>query len=304
MGVPRFPVNEIQSVDLAVPDVRLAERFYINAWGLEPAEQRGDSVYLRASGDDPYVLGLHAGGVAAIMRITFGVAKGVDLAGLGRVVEQAGGSVLRAPAANTGLEGGTSMVVQSPEGFVLRFVAGGQKRTDGGPRRAHSLRLSHVNLNCTRLEASREFFEKALGFEMTDRSAAMAFLRCNQDHHAVVLADSGVDGLNHVAFLMPEFDSVMRASGRMIDHGYPIGWGVGRHGPGDNIFAYFTDPFGVVIEHTSDVLQVDDAYVPRGPADWKWPPGRTDQWGIAPPKSERLKQAQLAVRFAPGEIQG
>jgi hypothetical protein len=55
---------------------------------------------------------------------------------------------------------------------------------------------------------------------------------------------------------------------------------------------------GFVIEYTTEVLQVDDSYVPRGPDQWIWPKGRTDQWGIAPPKSEAVKQAQLAVRFA------
>jgi catechol 2,3-dioxygenase len=113
-----------------------------------------------------------------------------------------------------------------------------------------------------------------------------------------VLADSRVDGLNHVAFMMPELESVMLASGRMIGHGFPMGWGVGRHGPGNNVFAYFVDPFGFVIEYTAEVLQVGEYYQPHGPDYWVWPPARTDQWGIAPPKSESVKQAQLAIRFA------
>ena len=294
-----FPVNEIQSVDLWVPDLQAAERFYTEAWGLDLAERRGETVYLRASGNDPYVLGLHArAGLAAILHVTFGVASTVELSRLAQSVEQAGGTVVQSPTAGDGLEGGTSLTVKTPQGFVLRLVAGGNKRTGGGPRRGYPLRISHINLNCANLETCRDFFERALGFTLTDRSAAMAFLRCNDDHHAVVLADSGVDGLNHVAFLMPEFDSLMRGVGRMRDHGYPLGWGVGRHGPGDNIFAYFVDPFGIVIEHTSDVLQVDDSYRARGPADWKWPPGRTDQWGAAAPKDESVKQAQLAILFA------
>jgi catechol 2,3-dioxygenase len=136
-----------------------------------------------------------------------------------------------------------------------------------------------------------------MGFTVTDRSKAMAFLRCNDDHHAVVLADSGVNGLNHVAFMMPDLESVMRGSGRMIDHGFPIGWGVGRHGPGDNVFAYFVDPFGFVIEYTAEVLEVNDEYRPHGPDYWVWPAGRTDHWGIAPPKPDYVKRAQLAIRF-------
>jgi hypothetical protein len=126
----------------------------------------------------------------------------------------------------------------------------------------------------------------------------MAFIRCNSDHHAIVFADAPVNGLNHIAFMMPGLEGVMLGSGRMVDHGFPIAWGVGRHGPGDNVFAYFIDPFGIVLEYTAEVLQVDDSYIPRGPSDWTWPPGRTDQWGIAPPKADRVKDAQLAIQFA------
>jgi catechol 2,3-dioxygenase len=45
---------------------------------------------------------------------------------------------------------------------------------------------------------------------------------------------------------------------------------------------------------------VDDSYVARGPKDWVWPPGRVDQWGIAPPKPDHVKAAQIAVPFAAG----
>lgn len=68
---------------------------------------------------------------------------------------------------------------------------------------------------------------------------------------AVVLAEAPTNGLNHVAFLMPDTESVMRGSGRVVDQGYPIGSDVGRHGPGDNVFAYFVDPQGVVVEYTA-----------------------------------------------------
>jgi len=90
----------------------------------------------------------------------------------------------------------------------------------------------------------------------------------------------------------------MRGSGRMIDNSYPIGWGVGRHGPGNNVFAYFVDPFGFVIEYTAEVLQIDEAYKSHGPEYWVWPPGRTDHWGIAPSKPGYVKNAQLAIRFS------
>jgi catechol-2,3-dioxygenase len=292
-----FPIAEICSVDIAIPNLILAERFYTTAWGLEVAARQDDKVYLRATGRDPHVLVLHPGPVAAVLSVTFRTSSLNDLPRLTAAVSAAGGTVVRAIAPVFEPGGGTAVTVETPEGYVLRFLHGDTVNAAGGPRKDFPLRLSHVNLNCADIAATKRFFEEALGFKLTDRSRAMAFLRCNDDHHAVVLADSAVNGLNHIAFMMPDLESVMRGAGRMVDHGYPIGWGVGRHGPGNNIFAYFLDPFGTVIEYTAEVLQVDDSYVVRGPEDWTWPPGRTDHWGIAPPKSAQVKDAQLAIRF-------
>lgn len=292
-----FPVVELSSVDIAIPDLILAERFYTTAWGLKVAARQDDKVYLRATGRDPHVLVLHTGPAAAVLSVTFRAASLDDLPRLTAAVSAAGGTVVRAIAPVLEPGGGTAVTVETPEGYVLRFLHGDTVNASGGPRKDFPLRLSHVNLNCADIAATKRFFEQALGFKLTDRSRAMAFLRCNDDHHAIVLADSGVNGLNHIAFMMPDLESVMRGAGRMVDRGYPIGWGVGRHGPGNNIFAYFLDPFGIVIEYTAEVLQVDDSYVVGGPEDWTWPPGRTDHWGIAPPKSAQVKDAQLAIRF-------
>ncbi len=64
---------------------------------------------------------------------------------------------------------------------------------------------------------------------------------------------------------MVDLDSVMRGAGRMIDAGYPIEWGVGRHGPGDNSFAYFAGPEEFPLEYTADVARIDDTYEFHGP---------------------------------------
>ena len=127
----------------------------------------------------------------------------------------------------------------------------------------------------------------------------MAFLNCNRDHHSIALGDADNDALNHIAFLMPDVESVMRGGGRMKDAGFAIEWGPGRHGPGNNAFNYFVGPFGEVIEYTADVQQIDDTYRVGAPTDWTWPPGRVDQWGISAPPSPRLKAAQRAVFFIP-----
>jgi hypothetical protein len=118
----------------------------------------------------------------------------------------------------------------------------------------------------------------------------------------VALADADNNGLNHIAFLMPDFEAVMLGGGRMREAGYPVEWGPGRHGPGNNLFNYFVAPFDFVIEYTAEVEQVGEDYVAGGPADWTWPPGRVDQWGFSAPPSPRLKQAQRAIAFRAGEF--
>ena len=59
--MPAFPVSGLRSIDLVVPDLDRAVRFYAETWGLDLAAREGGSAWLRATGDDPHVLALHAG---------------------------------------------------------------------------------------------------------------------------------------------------------------------------------------------------------------------------------------------------
>jgi catechol-2,3-dioxygenase len=294
----RFPVIALRSVDLDTPDLARSEQFYAGVWGLEVVARSADRVYLRATGSDHHVLALHAAERVALKSVTFRANEAADLDKLAGAAQAYGCEILEAPAPSDEPGGGMMLVLREPQGGVLRFVHGDAIHTGSGPIANRPLRLAHVNVNSVDPDAEAAFYRHVLGFHLADRSKAMAFVRCNADHHAVVITQGPVNGLNHIAFLVPDWESVMRASGRMVDHGYPIAWGVGRHGPGDNVFAYFVDPLGVVIEYTAEVLQVDDNYIVHGPDYWVWPPGRTDQWGIAPPKAEFVKTAQVAVLHA------
>ena len=156
----------------------------------------------------------------------------------------------------------------------------------------------HVNLNTRDFDASLKFFTAVLGFRVVDDNAPLWFLHCdNTDHSSIVLAKTNLPTLNHVAFEMPEFDSVMRGMGRMKDNGYPIEWGPGRHGPGDNVFAYFCGPDEVPLEYAAEVLQIDDSYQPRPSSYWKYAPGRSDQWGVTQPRSARYYRVQRLFGF-------
>ncbi|SIQ43052.1 catechol 2,3-dioxygenase [Rhizobium sp. RU35A] len=292
-----FPITALRSVEISTPDLPASVDFYTRIWGLEQVGEHQGKVFLAATGDDFHVLELKAGDASELRKITFRVRARDELEALRTRAADSGCEILRDIGPADGPAGGIRLVIREPQGSVLEFVHGDRRREGRGVANRVQ-RLAHVNINSTAIEALSAFYRDVLGFRLTDRSKMMAFLRCNDDHHAVVLAEAPVNGLNHIAFLMPDLESVMRGSGLVVDKGHPIGWGVGRHGPGDNVFAYFVDPHGVVIEYTAEVLQVDDDYRVKGPDEWVWPPGRTDHWGIAPPKSEACKKAQLAVPFA------
>jgi len=149
-----------------------------------------------------------------------------------------------------------------------------------------------VVLNSNDADAAERFAIDELGFRLSDRTRHMGFVRCNRVHHCIAYARAGFTSLHHIAFEMADIDGVMRGIGRMRDAGFPPVWGPGRHGPGNNVFGYFIGPHGGVIEYTAEVEEVGDDYKVGGPADWKWPPGRTDHWGVANRDNERIGKAE------------
>ncbi|WP_137158277.1 VOC family protein [Rhizobium sp. FKL33] len=292
-----FPITGLRSVELIAKDLAAAADFYSGPWGLQEVGRSAESVWLAGDGVDPYLVRIDAGLVDAIHSVTFAAAEDTDLADLRARMLEAGATAEGDIGAIADIGGGWGFAVCDTAGRRYRVVQGAEQRIpiDSGTSRPG--RLAHVNINTTDVHRDIRFFEQGLGFKLTDLSSTMGFVRTNDDHHAVVLAINPVDTLNHIAFNHDHWEDVMKAAGRMCDAGLGIAWGPGRHGPGANVFTYFVNPFGFVVEHTAEVLLVDDSYKVGGPEDWIWPKGRVDRWGIAPPKTEECKKAQLAIPF-------
>ncbi len=290
-------IAALRSVALIVPDVAASARFYVDTWRLSEVAREHGSVWLRATGAAHHVLSLHPGPQAALRDVTLQARSAEALTAIADAAAAAGATVLRAPGPVDEPGGGIGVTLRDRDGRVLRVVHGDALHADAHEAPDRPVRLAHVVLNSHDVASTQAFFERALDFRLSDRTRIMAFLNCNADHHSIALGDTDNDALNHIAFLMPDVESVMRGGGRLRDAGHGIEWGPGRHGPGNNAFNYFIGPDDVVIEYTADVQQIDDSYSARGPSDWTWPPGRVDQWGISQPPSQRLKQAQRAIHF-------
>jgi catechol 2,3-dioxygenase-like lactoylglutathione lyase family enzyme len=273
----------LRAVELKAADLPKAADFLEHTWGLRDAGHRGKTRFFRGTGEHPYVLSLTASSAPGVDAITFaGTAS--EIAGISG--EKLG--ELDSPG------GGAGVMVEGPEGQRYRFITDSkvdQQPADGN----RPIELSHVVLNTRDWEKCERFAVERLGFRVSDRTRAMRFLRCNRKHHSLAYVNSELASLNHIAFEMRDVDAVMSGIGRMGEAGYACLWGPGRHGPGNNVFGYFASPFGPVLEYTAEIQEVGDDYRVGGPDDWKWPPGRTDHWGISSRDNERMRCAERAV---------
>ena len=297
--MPDGLITGLRGVDLGVADVAASAAFFGGPWGLERVAERAGSVYLRGTGPCHHILALHPRAEAALLCINLSAADRAAVDALHARVAAAGAARIAPPAPLDAPGGGYAFAFADPDGRVVRVIAGDARHADAAPRPDRPAKITHLVLNTPRQEAAAEFWVRALGFEVSDRSL-LTFIRCNDEHHNIAFHPGEDSTLHHIAFEMDGIDSVMRGAGRMRDRGRPVEWGPGRHGPGNNVFTYFVGPEGFVIEYTAEVQRVDAAYRPREPREWAYPPGHSDLWGATPPPSERMKSAQKKIRFAAG----
>jgi len=205
-----------------------------------------------------------------------------------------GVKVLGDPAPLSGaVGGGYGFRFETPDGLPMSISSDGTQHLDVVLDRSRPTKISHVVLNSADADEQMPFFIDVLGFRRSDSTHMMEFLRCCSDHHSIAIVRGSGPSLNHVAYELPNIDGLMRGTGRVKRNGFDIEWGVGRHGPGNNVFSYFIEPNGFVAEYTTELDQIDEAtHVPQDAQYWdKVMPTRGDRWGTAGPPSNRMQFA-------------
>ncbi len=248
---------KLRSIELEVPDRESAVRFFRDTWGLLEAGERNGTTYLRGTEDLPYVVSVGQASEPAVAAVTFSGSK-PELAKI-RTRAAAAGAPLSAPRDFDEPGGGSGYLVEGPEGHVFRFVTEKKRVKRLRADRDRPLQVTHVVLNARDREACTRFAVDVLGFRLSDRTGFMNFVRCDRVHHAIAYAQSDNSLLNHIAFEMTDIDAVMRGIGRMKDAGIATFWGPGRHGPGNNVFAYFVAPFGAAVPARRQRVQDGEA---------------------------------------------
>ncbi|RMF33348.1 MAG: glyoxalase [Alphaproteobacteria bacterium] len=290
--------GHLRGIVMRGPGLPATLPFYEEIWGLKLARTEHDCAYLRGTGPEPFLYGLKEDAIFGIEYIHFAMPDRAAMQALHDQARMAGAALLGPPAEFDDWIGGWGFEMLDPDHRRLRFRCEAPELT-AEPEFAKPRKVSHVVLNTPDMDSVALWYCDVLGFRVSDYSAdQMVFLRCDAEHHAIALVRGNYASVNHVAFEMASLDDFMRGIGRMKQKGHLPTWGPGRHGPGNNAFAYFVSPSGFVIEFTAGVQQIDEAT--HKPRVWdRTKPEEMDRWLTAGPPTA-AQRAVMAGRPDPG----
>jgi hypothetical protein len=318
---PVIKVVDIAWLEFEKPDLTRAEAF-ARAFGFQTARRGPDEVHLR---------GTYPGGPCVIVRrgqrtrftgVAFRACDEVDVL---RLADKSGVPARPLPESI----GGLSVDLVDPSGIPVRVVAGmhelpelpGQEpqtfnfgpdlqriNTTQRPLRvpARVQRLGHLVLQSTKYLEALNWYLDNLGMIVSDflffpgqreRGPTMSFIRCDRgsmptDHHTLALVLGPANRYVHSAYQVCDLDALAAGGEYLRDRGYFRSWGIGRHIQGSQIFDYWRDPDGFLVEHFADGDMFDNTLEPgwapftaSGLAQWG-PPATKDFLGTDP-KSAR-----------------
>jgi catechol-2,3-dioxygenase len=282
-------VRRVGHATLTTPNLDRAIEYYNEVIGLNVVARDKNSAVL-ATKVGLEAIALVKGEEAGLARLAFQVAPGTDLNDCIKELSKHGVSASRRSEISPGVR--DSITFKDNKGTDIDIYAEYEFAPDKEkPVGIMPLKLGHVAYRCLDILPVMKFYQEVLGFRLSDATERMDFVRCSSDHHSIALARGHGAGLNHMAYEVPNFDGLMRGAGRMKQQGFNVEWGVGRHGPGDNIFSYFIEPNGFVTEYTAEVEQIDEATHMAGtPEYWAKKMPMPDRWGMAIP-SQLLREA-------------
>jgi catechol 2,3-dioxygenase-like lactoylglutathione lyase family enzyme len=279
-------VHDIAYVRFGAPDLDAMEKFLLD-FGLTIVSRDDDRIFARGTDPSPYVH-VTERGEPGYRGAAFEAASAEDLATAAKMDGASAIEKLDAPG------GGSCVRFHDPDGFVVDVVHGREElpalpvigaaplnlgserhrvgalqRVDPGPSCVK--RLGHMVLRVSDFQKSDEWYRSRFGFVRTDEvylgekdNVVTAFLRCDRgkqytDHHTLLCVGLGEPGFDHAAFEVEDFDSLMVGHDHLEKGEYSHHAGIGRHVLGSQIFDYWKDPWGHVVEHFTDgdLLNVD-----------------------------------------------
>jgi catechol 2,3-dioxygenase-like lactoylglutathione lyase family enzyme len=291
-------ITHLRHIDLAVPDYARQLDFFTGTWGLKAEHSDSGLTFLAAEGSpEQYIVRLRQSADKRIDLIAFGAATGADVDALAARLAAAGVRLGSEPGPVGTPGGGYGFRFFDNEGRTVEVSSDVAVRAHRPIEEGEDIpvRLSHVVINSADPEATRAFYERHLGFVLSDTlmhphmGEMMWFMRINSWHHSLAIARGPHPALHHASFELRGIDEYMRGTGRLLRAGVEKIWGPGRHLAGNNTFSYFLDPSGNTVEYTTELERLDEDTWHPHLYDFSRPEV-ADQWGTANQMNEFVAQ--------------
>jgi hypothetical protein len=314
---PLIKVTDLAWLEFDKPDLARAEAF-AHAFGFATALRSYTELHLRGADPDAPCVLIRRGTHTRFRGMAFTAADDGDLV---RLADKTGSRVMPLPESI----GGLSVQLTDPSGIPVQVVSGTRQLrqlpaqspqklnvgdhleringTQRPPRVPTTVqRLGHVVLQSTKYRAALDWYLDTFGMIVSDflffpgqrdRGPTMSFIRCDQgtiptDHHTLALALGPANRYVHSAYQVSDLDALAAGGEYLKDRGYQRSWGIGRHIQGSQIFDYWRDPHGFMVEHFTDGDMFDNTLEPgwaqfgaSGLAQWG-PPATPDFLGTSP----------------------
>jgi len=314
---PVIKVHDLAWLEFQKPDLARAEVF-AHAFGFSTVARTADELVLRGSDAGTPAVILRRGTRSRYLGAAFKAAEASDLL---RLASAAGVPVRRLPEHL----GGLSADLVDPSGARVRVVADTHELPALAPQAPHTFnfghelprinrpqrptreparveRLGHVVLQSTTYVETLNWYLEHLGMIVSDfkyfegqreLGPTMSFIRCDRgsvptDHHTLAMTLGPRNRYVHSAYQVADLDALAAGGEHLLQQGFNRSWGIGRHIEGSQIFDYWRDPDGFLVEHFTDGDLFDSTLEPgwspmtaSGLAQWG-PPATADFIGLKP----------------------
>jgi catechol 2,3-dioxygenase-like lactoylglutathione lyase family enzyme len=329
---PVIKVQDLAWLEFQKPDLAAAEQF-AHAFGFATVSRTTDELQLRGS-DAGSTCVIVRRGPSKYLGAAFRAADSGDVL---RLADATGATARKLPES----VGGLCVDLNDPGGAMVRVVADIHQLADlpSQPTRTFNFghevtrtndtqrplrepagiqRLGHVVLQTTTYVETLNWYLEHLGLIVSDfkffagqrdRGPAMSFIRCDRgttptDHHTLAMMLGPRNRYVHSAYQVADLDALAAGGEYLLDQGYDRSWGIGRHIEGSQIFDYWRDPDGFLVEHFTDGDLFDRTLEPgwsemtaSGLAQWG-PPASRDFLGLTP------RQTLRELAAMPGALRG
>lgn len=273
-----YLIRQMGHVIISSPDPKAAAQNLSDVVGLRITEEDGDTVYLSSNNRHHEVTYVKGAGEAVALGLEAVSAEAVDE--IASRAKSDGLTILDDKpigkhydrAVTLVAPGGAIFEIHTPiaRNQASRYIGG------GGPR---PKRLEHINSFSEDTAAYGEFCEEVLGMKLSDKTSddGLRWYRAQDGFHHTIAMGTGPTALHHYAFDHHSLEDLARIADNLATKDDAMVWGPGRHGAGSNLYTYYADPHGCLVENSIEMAHIDNdtVYEPR---TWDITEGLEGRW--------------------------